>query len=181
MSERKFFRSRFGMNVDEDGRRVTTQSIIPQQFVESKSRVVDIVHKHPSQNLSNQYFFAVQKFKFCKTASGSAVGIVKRPDNPFVFIQKRDNVALLPNVVAGGQKIGAAFQKLAGDSGRDAKTVSRVFDIDDNYVGFIFFPHQRQVMQNGVSAGASDHVSAINNFQCSLRQLKKLRLPELEI
>ena len=49
-------------------------------------------------------------------------------------------------MVAGSQNVGAAFQKLAGNSRRDAEAVGGVFNIDDNYVGLVFFPHQRQVV-----------------------------------
>lgn len=41
-------------------------------------------------------------------------------------------------MVAGSQNVGAAFQKLAGNSRRDAEAVGGVFNIDDNYVGLVF-------------------------------------------
>ena len=49
-------------------------------------------------------------------------------------------------MVAGSQNVGAAIQKLASDYRRDAEAEGGVINIEDNYVGLVFFPHQRQVV-----------------------------------
>ena len=66
-----------------------------------------------------------------------------------------EDLFLVPDVVAGGDDVGAEVEELFGDGGRDAEAAGGVFAVDDEEVDGVGFEDVREVLADDVAAGAS--------------------------
>ncbi len=92
-------------------------------------------------------------------APGRALGEIGRPQEALLARREHQRLALVPDMVAGGDDVGAGVERLAKDFFGDAEAAGGVLAVDDdeielevgNQAGKLF-PHRR-------AAGRADHVA----------------------
>ena len=70
-----------------------------------------------------------------------------------------EDLFLVPDVVAGGDDVGAEVEELFGDGGRDAEAAGGVFAVDDEEVDGVGFEDVGEVFADDVAAGGAEDVA----------------------
>ena len=85
--------------------------------------------------------------------------IVQRAQHAMVAVDLGDQVALIPDMVAGGDAVGAGLVELGGDLRGDAESAGGVLAIDDDKIGVQPAAQHREMLQRGPPAAAADHIA----------------------
>jgi hypothetical protein len=70
-----------------------------------------------------------------------------------------EDLALVPDVVAGSDDVGAEFEELFCDGGGDAEAAGGVFSVDDEEVDGVGFEDVGEVFADDVATGGSEDVA----------------------
>lgn len=70
-----------------------------------------------------------------------------------------EDLALVPDVVAGGDDVGTEIEELFGDGGRDAEASGGVFAVDDEEIDGVGFEDVREVFADDVAAGGAKDIA----------------------
>ena len=71
-----------------------------------------------------------------------------------------DDLALVPDVVAGGDAVDAGLVQLGADLGGDAEARRRVLAVDRHEIETEFAPQARDFLDHRIAAGPADDVTA---------------------
>ena len=86
-----------------------------------------------------------------------------RPENPRFFIEMGNDIALVPDMVAGGDHIDADAIEFIADFRRDTEPAGRVFTIHDDEIEVIAFAQHGNMLDHGLAPGPPDHIAAYQN------------------
>ena len=75
-------------------------------------------------------------------------------------------------MVPGDKPVNALVKKIPADSRRNAKPVSRIFNINQNGIWTVCLFKLGKIVQDCFSAGSPDHIATINNPQIFYLDLK---------
>ena len=70
-----------------------------------------------------------------------------------------EDLFFVPDVVAGGDDVGAEVEELFGDGGREAEAAGGVFAVDDEEIDGVGFKHVGQVLADDVAAGGAEDIA----------------------
>ena len=70
-----------------------------------------------------------------------------------------EDFLLVPDVVAGGDDVGAEVEELFGEGGRDAEAAGGVFTVDDEEVDGVGFDDVGEMLADDVAAGRAPKTS----------------------
>ncbi len=70
-----------------------------------------------------------------------------------------EDFALVPDVVAGGDDVGAEIENFFGERRRDAEAAGCVFAVDDEEVDLVSFEEMGQVLVHDVAAGGAEDIA----------------------
>ncbi len=94
-----------------------------------------------------------------RAAAGRTRGKIDRPQKPLLAFDEDQRVLLVERMIAERDRVRAGIQKLLEDVLGDAEAAGRVLAIDDDEVELVALSERRQHFDDGLAAGASDHVS----------------------
>ena len=89
----------------------------------------------------------------------AAAGVRVRRGGLNVF----DDLALVPDVVAGGDDVNAEIEQLFGDGGGDAEAAGRIFSVDDE-INRAVFDQAGQAVFDDVASRTSENVADKKNM-----------------
>jgi len=75
-----------------------------------------------------------------------------------------DQLFLVPDVVAGGDDVGAKVEEFFSERGRDAEAAGGVFAVDDGEVDLVAFAHMRQMFADDPAPGTSEDITYEEDF-----------------
>ncbi len=94
-----------------------------------------------------------------------SLGKVRGAQQTGVALDVLDQLALVPDVVAGREDVGAGIVQLAGQPLGQAETMRRVLRIDDHKIGGEVAPQRRQVGLDRLPPGPPDHIAEQKDVQ----------------
>ena len=117
-------------------------------------------HEQPSDDLHDQHLAAVRQPQQGAAAPGRAGQHVERPDQARVLVDVADQLALVEDMIAGGDQIGAGGVEILADLGGDAEAAGGVLAVDDHDVQAEIGAQPRQPVDQHPPSGPADDVAA---------------------
>ena len=109
---------------------------------------------------------AVAELAFVDAEAGCAVGIVGGTDDAAAADvgvggdgHVLEDFFLVPDVVAGGDDVGAEVEELFGKGGGDAEAAGGVFAVDDEEIDGVGFEDVGEMLADDVAAGRAEDVA----------------------
>ena len=105
--------------------------------------------------------------------AGREVGGAQNAARAFLAVGRRggeivEELALVPDVIAGGHAIGAEVEEVFGDVGGHAESAGGVFDIHDEQVDLVCFAHVADVFADDFASCAAEDVADEEDVQVRL-------------
>ena len=100
------------------------------QPVELRERILDGGHVGSALEVEDSHFGAVPGVEYTPTSPGDAVGaVVERPEDPFLVLELRVNLALVPDVIPRGDHVDARVEHRLGRGGGQAHAAGYVLAV----------------------------------------------------
>ncbi len=128
---------------------------------------LDAVHKDAAHQLDYRIVHAALRGSLVDAVAGNAglkVGRAKHAAGAVIAIGRDgvhvvDQVALVPDVVAGSEHVGAQVENLLGDLRGQAKASGGVFGVDDGEVDRVRLADVADVLADDLSSRAAEDVA----------------------
>src|SRR5437667_3132550 len=166
-AHRNLFGSRLAMHIDEYDLDVFGQ--LRQFLIGYAKRIIRRRHKNPALQVEDRRFFSGFHFQDSNTCAGIIPRIVRWPQQPWVFVQIRHNLFLVPYVIPRCEDIDTPIEKLVRDFWCYPKPRSGVLTIQNREVGLVLLPEGLEVQANNSAAGLSNRVADKKYFHENLR------------
>ena len=95
---------------------------------------------------------------------GGALGVVRRPQDAWLGIEIAEDLALVPNVVAGCEDINAGFEKLVGQRRCDPETSGGILAVGDDEVDSFFLGEVGGALLDDATTWLADDVADKEDF-----------------
>ena len=118
------------MKIDEDGIGATLQAAGFELMVDGVEGAIEIAHEHAAHGVHHEHVGAVRGLVKTGTPARRPFGKVEGSQHAVVALDEDKRLALIPNVVAGGDDVGARIEKVDEDRFGNAKPAGRVLAID---------------------------------------------------
>ena len=137
-----------------------------EEFVGLAEGVVAGGHEDAALQVHDGVGLACGEFALVDAEAGGADGVVRGAEDAaasdmgicgdgHVF----EDLFFVPDVVAGGDDVGAEVEELVGDGGRDAEAASGVLTVDDEEVDGVGFEDVGEVFADDVAAGGAKDIA----------------------
>jgi len=169
-AEGGFFAGGFGVEVEEDDFGVGVALDHDEELVGFTEGVVGGGHEDAALHVHDGVLGAVAELTLVESEAGCAVREVGGAEDAaaasvgvggdrHVF----DDLFFVPDVVAGGDDVGAEVEEFFGDGGCDAEAAGGVFAVDDKEIDGVSFEDVGEVLAYDVAAGRSEDVADEEN------------------
>ena len=108
--------------------------MIRQDRLEPGERIVERVHEQPAHQIDDEGAAPIVERVQPPAGAGRGRRKIRRAQDARVAVDIGDQLALVPDMVAGGQDIDAAIVELAADPLGQAKAARRVLGVDDDEI-----------------------------------------------
>ena len=163
VAERRLLAGRLGMDVDHDRVGRSAERMLREFGVERAERVAVGAHEQATDHLQHQHLAAVREAQLGAAATRRPGQHVQRTDQPRILADMANDVALVEDVVAGGDQVGAGGIEFPADLRRDAEAAGGVLAIDDRDVETQIGSQPRQRLDQQPASGAADDVAAVED------------------
>ena len=160
MSHRHFFARCLTVEIEQDDIGVAAQPPGRQHFGDRRERIVERVHKQPCHQVENDDAPTARIPEFRDTTPRRALGEIIGPQNSRFLVEMRNDIALVPHMIAGGDDIDPRRVELVADFRRDAEPASRVFAVHDDEIYVVAFAQPGHVTGNRLAPGPADDIAA---------------------
>src|SRR5581483_3424820 len=160
-SHGNFLGGRLGMHVDEDDLSLNCA----EEPIGNAEGIVVVGHEHAPLDVQNGVWHAGARFSFVEATSRHAGWIVGGADQAagravgvaVGRLEVVDNLALVPDVVAGRDDLNAHFKKFFSKGGSDTETGGSVFAIGYDQIDAVLLHQPRQALaDDGASRPSKD-------------------------
>ncbi len=165
-AESDLFAGGFGMDVEDD--EFGLECV--EDLVGFAERVVAGRHEDAALKVDDGVGLASREFSFVDAESGSADGVVGgTEDAPATLVgvggdgHVFEDLFFVPDMVAGGDDVGAHVEDFFGDGGCEAEASGGVFAVDDKEFNGVGFEDVRQMFAYDVAAGGAKNVADKKN------------------
>ena len=152
---------RLGVDVDDDGVDGGADAVILQRLFRRRKRVVERIHEQPPHHLHHHHPAAAGGGINVGAETGRPLRIVERTEQARVFGDVADGLPPVPDVVAGGDGVGAGLVERPADLLGDAEAVGGVLAVDEDEIEAEALSQLGQPLAHDVAAGAADDIAAI--------------------
>src|SRR3984957_13400520 len=157
-----FFGGGFAVEVEEDD----LCGDLAEELVGFAEWVVAGGHEDAALEVHDGVGLAGGEFALVDAEAGGADGVVGGAEDAaaadvgvggdgHVF----EDLALVPDVVAGGDDVGAEVEELFCDGGGEAEAAGGVFAVDDEEINVVGFKHVGKVFADDVAAGGAKDIA----------------------
>jgi hypothetical protein len=161
-AESYFFAGGFAVEIEEDD----LCGDLSEELVGLAEGVVAGGHEDAALEVHDRVGLAVGKFALVDAEAGGADGIVGGAEDTaaadvgvFGDGYVLEDLALVPDVIAGGDDVSTEIEELFCDGRGDAKAASGVFSVDDEEVDGVGFKDVREVFADDVAAGGAKDIA----------------------
>jgi hypothetical protein len=182
-AEGYFFGCGFAMEIEEDDFGAGLAGDLGEEIVGFAEGVVAGGHEDAALEVHDGVGLAGGEFALVEAESGSADGVVGGTKDSaaagvgvsgdgHVF----EDLFFVPDVVAGGDDVGAEVEELVGEGGSEAEATGGVFAIDDKEVDGIGFKDVREMFADDVAAGGAEDIADEEDIHWKSLQRVRLRI-----
>ncbi len=168
MPHRQLFAGRLAVDVDDDGMDVGAEPVRLQRLGDAGERIVERVHEQPRHDVDDQDVSPACRREHGNARPRGRPGIIVRAQNSFLGVEVRDDLALVEDVVAGGDRVRPGIEELVADLGRDAEAAGGVLAVDDDEVERELVAQPGEMLRHHRSARPANHVTANQNTHRSV-------------
>ena len=144
------------MKVHEDDRRALAQRL--HLAMGDAERVVDGGHVHPAHHVQHANRSATLRARDVAAAAGR-VGVVGRAQQARLDGDVVEHLALVPDVVARREDVGARVEQALANLARDAIAARGVFAVDDHQIDAVAGDQRGEPDAHEIPAGPTDHIA----------------------
>ena len=134
MAERLLLARRLGMDVDDHRVGLLAERAGGELAVDRGEGIVERVHEHPAHDVDDEHPRPVPGEEDAGAAPGRAGGIVGRPEEPLLVGGEGQRLALVEDVVAGGDHVGPGIEEGAEHLLGDAEAAGGVLAVDHDEI-----------------------------------------------
>ncbi len=160
MADRHLLARRLGVDVDDDRGRPGAERVIGEDRREPGERVVERVHEQPAHQVDDECRAAVVEAVQPPAGAGRARREIRRPQHARVALDIGDQLALVPDVIAGRQHVDAAIVEFAAQPLGQSRPMGRVLGVDDDEIERQIAAQLRDVLLDHLAPRPSHHVAA---------------------
>ena len=153
----------------QDAVHVVAQAVIGERRVGRLKRIVQRVHVKQAHGMDDQNPAAARRVEDADAPSRRAGGVVHRPEEPGIAVDVIDDLAPVPDVVAGGDDVGPGVVEFLANFGRDAEAMGRVLAVDDDEIEVQPITQPGQLFLDHGAAGPPYHVAAKQHSHDDIR------------
>ena len=159
VAERLLLARRLRVDVDHDGVGDLAQRAGLELPVGGGEGIVEGVHEDAADQVDDQDAAARMGLDQAGAAARRAGRIVGRAEQLGLALDEDERLALVPGVVAEGDRVGAGGEDLVADRLRDAEAAGGVLAVDDDAVEPPALAQGGQALGYGAAAGPADDVA----------------------
>ena len=182
-AEGYFFAGGFAVEIEENDLGSGFAFDVAEEFVGLAERVVATGHEDAALEVHDGVSLAVAEFALVDAEAGSADGVVGRAQDAAtsgVRIGRDGHVFedlfFVPDVIAGGDDVGAEVEELVGDGGGEAEASGGVFSVDDEEVDGVGFKDVGEMFADDVAAGRTEDIADEKDVHWTSLQRVRLRI-----
>ena len=146
------------MEVDQPDRRERHSRLV-EQCIRGGERRIELVHVHPAHEVDDRYLSPVGELMKEPAAPWRVRWVIERPQDRAIGLQILVDLALVPDVVAGGDDVDPHAQQLLCQGRRQSHAGRHVLAIGDHQVDVHLGAQIRQRVPDSHAARLSDDVS----------------------
>ena len=133
-------------------------AVRPREYLASSAssgaeRIVERVHEQPAHDVDHHDLLAARRLEQVGAPARRAGRKVDRPQQALVLRDIGDDLALVPDVVAGGDAVDARLVQLGADLGGDAEARGGVLAVDHHEIEAELLAQPRHFFDHRVAAG----------------------------
>ena len=169
-AEGYFFAGGFGVEVEEDDLGVGVAFDEGEELVGLAKGVVAGGHEDAALKVEDGVLCAIAELAFVDAEAGGAVSVVGGTDDAAATLvgvggdgHVLEDFFLVPDVVAGGDDVGAEVEELFGEGGGDAEAAGGVLAVNDEKIDGVRFDDVGEVFADDVAAGRAEDVADEEN------------------
>ena len=160
MAEALLLAGGFRMEIEDDGVGLFLQRRGVENGFGCLERVVEFrVHEHAAHDIGDQHAGAVAGVIKARAAPWRARGVIRRAQELIVALAENDRFLLVPDMVAGGDDIGAGIDGFEEDILGDAEAAGGILAVDDDEIEFQVGHEPRQAIPYRSPSRLADHVT----------------------
>jgi hypothetical protein len=158
--ERHLLAGRLGVQVDHDRLHVAAEPMPRELGLERAEGIVVSAHEQAAHDLDHQELAPALQRELNAAAAGRAGRQVERADQAVIALAVADHLALVEDMVAGGDQIGAGGVEVLAEAGGDAEPAGGILAVDHDRIELQGRAQLGQLLQQDLAAGAPDDVAA---------------------
>src|SRR5262249_2840101 len=127
--------------------------------LDGPERVVEIAHEDPAHGVDHEDIAAVRSLEQAGSPPRRSLREIDRPQQPVVALDEDQGLALIPDVIAAGDDVGARVEQLGQDLLGDAEAAGSVLAVDHDEVGGVSLAETRQCLDQRRPPRPADHIT----------------------
>src|SRR5215510_2110092 len=143
-----------------------------QQLIGLAKRIVVGLHEDAALQVDDRILLAGFGCAFEYAHAGNAVRVVGGPQHaagagagiPVGRIEVLDDLALVPDVVPGGQHVTAQIEEVFGDGRGQTKSAGSIFRIGDHQIDLVGLDQMRHMVVDDLASSAAEDVADEENL-----------------
>ena len=160
MREGHLLAGRLAVEVDRNGRDGAHQPVLGQPPRGKGERIVERVHEQSTHRVQHQDLAAAMVGKHPPAPPRGRRRVVVGPQQSLLAIEMRDDLALVEDVVAGGDDIRPGREEQVANLRRDAESAGRVLAVDDHEIEVERPAQPGQFVADDAPPGPPHHIAA---------------------
>src|ERR1700691_1866033 len=128
-------------------------------YCDGRERIVQRVHEKPRHGVRHHHLAAVLERKHARALARRAGRKIQRPQQAWIAADIGNDLLAVPDVIAGGDDVGAGGVELGADLRRDAEAMRRVLAVDGDEIERQLAPQARQFAHHRIASRLAHHVA----------------------
>ncbi len=151
--------SRLGVDVDQHGIRLFAERAGGKFAVDGGERIVQRIHEDAAHDVGHQHAGAVAGDEEVRSPAGCSRREVGGADQLRLPLDEDQRLALVPDVVARGDRVGAGVDEVLADLLGDAEAARGILAVHHHEIEAIVGNQPRQAFGDGRPPGPAHHVA----------------------
>ena len=144
----------------EQNRGDLAQRVGHQQLIDGGEGIVDRIHEESRHRVDDQNLAPVGERENAGALAGRAGRKIDRAQQTRIAVDIGNDLAPVPDVIAGRHHVRAGGVELGADLVGDAEAMRRVLAVDRDEIEAELTPEAWQLGDDDIAPGAADHVAA---------------------
>ncbi len=146
------------MSIDHQHIDAAAQTLGGEHGLERGEGIVERIHEQPGHHVDH-HDAALADREDADAAPRRAARKIDRTEQARIAVDRGQYLALVPDMIAGGDAVDAGLVEIAGRPLGDPEAMRRVLAVGDDEIQIEPLPQTRQMAGHGLPAGPADDVA----------------------